>query len=412
MIKVAKFGGSSLANSEQFKKIKKIIFEDQTRKIIVVSAPGKQNKDDHKITDLLYLIYAHLKYGVDANNIFDIVKSRYVEIKTTLALDIDLEKEFAILKANLNQKISEEFLVSRGEYYNGKLDEQKTKDALINQFIKTKTIVIPGFYGSYPDGNIHLFSRGGSDVTGAVVAKALSAGLYENWTDVSGFLVADPKIVSHPKKIKEISYEELRELSYMGAHVLHEETIFPVQELEIPISIKNTNRPDDEGTIISSNCQDSSQIITGITGKKSYESITIIKKPKVPKIKVMRDVLAVLDKYHLDVEHIPSSIDTFSLIIEANDLVKKNYEVLADIKKIDAVQDVIIDTDIALIAVVGRNMATKPGISAKIFAIFGQNDINIKVIAQASQELSIIVGVSNHQFEKAIRAMYDCLVLQ
>lgn len=209
-------------------------------------------------------------------------------------------------------------------------------------------------------------------VTGAVVAKALSAGLYENWTDVSGFLVADPKIVSHPKKIKEISYEELRELSYMGAHVLHEETIFPVQELEIPISIKNTNRPDDEGTIISSNCQDSSQIITGITGKKSYESITIIKKPKVPKIKVMRDVLAVLDKYHLDVEHIPSSIDTFSLIIEANDLVKKNYEVLADIKKIDAVQDVIIDTDIALIAVVGRNMATKPGISAKIFAILGK----------------------------------------
>jgi len=444
MIKVAKFGGSSLANSEQFKKIKKIIFEDQTRKIIVVSAPGKQNKDDHKITDLLYLIYAHLKYGVDANNIFDIVKSRYVEIKTTLALDIDLEKEFAILKANLNQKISEEFLVSRGEYfcakllaeyigytfvdaknliyfdYNGKLDEQKTKDALINQFIKTKTIVIPGFYGSYPDGNIHLFSRGGSDVTGAVVAKALSAGLYENWTDVSGFLVADPKIVSHPKKIKEISYEELFGTlnwpyvngTYMGAHVLHEETIFPVQELEIPISIKNTNRPDDEGTIISSNCQDSSQIITGITGKKSYESITIIKKPKVPKIKVMRDVLAVLDKYHLDVEHIPSSIDTFSLIIEANDLVKKNYEVLADIKKIDAVQDVIIDTDIALIAVVGRNMATKPGISAKIFAIFGQNDINIKVIAQASQELSIIVGVSNHQFEKAIRAMYDCLVLQ
>lgn len=178
-----------------------------------------------------------------------------------------------------------------------------------------------------------FFQGGGSDVTGAVVAKALSADLYENWTDVSGFLVADPKIVSHPKKIKEISYEELRELSYMGAHVLHEETIFPVQELEIPISIKNTNRPDDEGTIISSNCQDSSQIITGITGKKSYESITIIKKPKVPKIKVMRDVLAVLDKYHLDVEHIPSSIDTFSLIIEANDLVKKNYEVLADIKK-------------------------------------------------------------------------------
>ena len=436
MIKVAKFGGSSLANGEQFKKIKNIILEDPSRSIIVVSAPGKKNKDDHKITDLLYLIYAHLKYGVDAKNIFDIVKSRYLEIKKTLSLKIDLEKEFTLLEVGLKQKISEEFLVSRGEYfcakllaeylgydfvdaknliyfnYDGKLDEQRTKDALVNQLIKTKKIVIPGFYGCYPDGNIHLFSRGGSDVTGAVVAKALSVDIYENWTDVSGFLVTDPKIVHNPKKIKEISYEELRELSYMGANVLHEETIFPVQELDIPINIKNTNHPEEEGTIISSKCRDSSQIITGITGKKSYESITIIKKPKVQKLKVIRDVLSVLDKYNINVEHIPSSIDSFSLIIEANYLVEKIYEVLAEIKKIDDVQDVIIDRDIALIAIVGRNMATKPGISAKIFSIFGQNDINIKVIAQASQELSIIVGVTNNQFEKAIRAIYDYLVLQ
>ena len=251
--------------------------------------------------------------------------------------------------------MSEEFLVSRGEYfcaklmaeylnydfvdakdivffnYEGKIDEQKTTDAVKKLFLISKKIVVPGFYGAYPDGSIHLFSRGGSDVTGAVLAKFTAATIYENWTDVSGFLVADPKIVHNPKKIREITYEELRELSYMGANVLHEDTIFPVQELDIPINIKNTNRPDEEGTVISSKCQDASQIITGITGKKLYESITIIKKPKASKIQVIQNVLDILEKYNINIEHIPSSIDTFSLIIERTSLAKQKYEIIAEI---------------------------------------------------------------------------------
>ena len=435
MIKVAKFGGSSLATSEQFKKIKDIIFKDKTRSVIVVSAPGKKDDSDHKITDLLYLIYAHIKYGVDCTKIFNIIKERYLEIKNNLGLKTAIEEEFLALEKSFSKTMSEEFLVSRGEYfcaklmaeylnydfvdakdivffnYEGKIDEQKTTDAVKKLFLISKKIVVPGFYGAYPDGSIHLFSRGGSDVTGAVLAKFTAATIYENWTDVSGFLVADPKIVDNPKKIREISYEELRELSYMGANVLHEDTIFPVQELDIPINIKNTNRPDEEGTVISSKCQDASQIITGITGKKLYESITIIKKPKASKIQVIQNVLDILEKYNINIEHIPSSIDTFSLIIERTSLAKQKYEIIAEIKKNDNVQDVIVDNDIALIAIVGRNMATKPGISAKIFSIFGQNDINIKVIAQASQELSIIIGVSNNQFEKAIKAVYDCLIV-
>ena len=294
--------------------------------------------------------------------------------------------------------------------YSGKVDNEKTDAAIKEVLAKYSKIVVPGFYGVYPDSKIHLLSRGGSDVTGSLLAKGADATIYENWTDVSGFLVTDPRIVDNPKQIKEISYEELRELSYMGANVLHEDTIFPVQELDIPINIKNTNSPLDEGTIIASNPKDTKQIITGIAGKKDYESITIIKKPKTEKLKVMREVLEVMAKYNINVEHMPSSIDTFSLIIESKKIAKHLYEVIYELKSLDDVMDVIIENDIALVAVVGRNMATKPGMSAKLFSIFGDNKINIKVIAQASQELSIIVGVENKDFEKAIKAIYDGLV--
>ena len=434
MQKVVKFGGSSLADSNQFKKVKNIIEQDPSRRIVVVSALGKRNKQDHKITDLLYLTGAHLKYGVDASSVFEIVKSRYLEVKEDLGLSIDLEKEFAIIESNFSSKIDEEYLVSRGEFlaaklmadylgftfvdaanliffdYDGKINENKIYDALQENLKDGKNIVVPGFYGSYPDGKIHLLSRGGSDVTGSILAKASSASIYENWTDVSGFLVTDPRIVTDPKQIKEISYEELRELSYMGANVLHEDTIFPVQELDIPINVKNTNRPLDVGTIITSNPLDTSEIITGIAGKKDYLSITIIKKQKTPKLIVIREVLDVLAKYNINVEHMPSSIDSFSLIINASEINKRLYEVIAEIKQLEEVTDVIVEQGIALVAVVGRNMALKPGISAKLFSIFGSNGINIKVIAQASQELSIIVGVENFQFEKAIKAIYAGLV--
>ena len=434
MQKVVKFGGSSLANATQFKKVKSIIEADSSRNFVVVSALGKRNKEDHKITDLLYLTAAHLKYSVDALSVFNIIKERYFEVKEELQLDIDLQSEFEEIESHFSKNIDEEYLVSRGEYlaakmmakylgykfvdakdiicfnFDGSINEELIKEKVQEVIKFNKKIVVPGFYGAYPDGNIHLLSRGGSDVTGSILASSTEATIYENWTDVSGFLVTDPRIVKDPKQIKQISYEELRELSYMGANVLHEDTIFPVQELEIPINIRNTNRPDDEGTIITSKCTDNSQIITGIAGKKNYESITIIKKQKVQKLTVMREVLDVLNKYKVNVEHIPSSIDTFSLIIESASLSKKLYEVIAELKKIENVQDVLIDNDIALVAIVGRNMATKVGMSAKLFSILGKNNINIKVIAQASQELSIIVGVQNSQFENAIKAIYDNLV--
>ena len=434
MQKVVKFGGSSLADANQFKKVKNIIDSDPSRRIVVVSALGKRNKSDHKITDLLFLTGAHLKYGVDAKSVCDIVKERYFEVKNDLNLSIDLEKEFKIIESKFSSNIDEEYLVSRGEYlaaklmasylgytfidaaeliffdYDGNINENKTKDVLKDILKDKKNIVVPGFYGTYPDGKIHLLSRGGSDVTGSILAKASSANIYENWTDVSGFLVTDPRIVNNAKQLKEISYEELRELSYMGANVLHEDTIFPVQELEIPINVKNTNSPEDSGTIITSNPKDTSQIITGIAGKKGFLSITIIKKQKKQKIEVIRKVLEVLAKYNVNVEHMPSSIDSFSLIIDSKEVNKRLYEVIAEIKSIDEITDVIVENDIALVAVVGRNMATKPGISAKIFSIFGTNKINIKVIAQASQELSIIVGVENAQFENAIKAIYEGLV--
>ena len=434
MQKVVKFGGSSLADANQFQKVKNIIQADSSRRIVVVSALGKRNKSDHKITDLLFLTGAHLKYGVDAKSVFNIVKERYFEVKKDLNLSIDLEKEFEIIESKFSSNIDEEYLVSRGEYlaaklmasylgftfvdaedliffdYDGNINEEKTIEALKEILKEKNNIVVPGFYGAYPDGKIHLLSRGGSDVTGSILAKASSATIYENWTDVSGFLVTDPRIVNNPKQIKEISYEELRELSYMGANVLHEDTIFPVQELEIPINVKNTNSPEDSGTIITSNPKDTSQIITGIAGKKGFLSITIIMKQKKQKIEVIRKVLDVLAKYNVNVEHMPSSIDSFSLIIDSKEVNKRLYELIAEIKSIDEITDVIVENDIALVAVVGRNMATKPGISAKIFSIFGTNKINIKVIAQASQELSIIVGVENAQFENAIKAIYEGLV--
>ena len=434
MQKVVKFGGSSLADSNQFKKVKSIIESDESRKIVVVSALGKRNKQDYKITDLLYLTAAHLKYGVDEQQVFSIVKERYFEVLNDLGLNVDLENEFNIIEKEFSKNIDEEYLVSRGEFlaaklmanflgytfvdakeliffdYDGNINESKTYDALQEVLKVYKRIVVPGFYGTYPDGKIHLLSRGGSDVTGSILAKASSATIYENWTDVSGFLVTDPRIVQDPKQIKEISYDELRELSYMGANVLHEDTIFPVQELDIPINVRNTNRPLDDGTIITSNPTDTKEIITGIAGKKDYLSITIIKKQKTQKLIVIREVLNVLAKYNINVEHMPSSIDSFSLIISSNEINKRLYEVVAEIKSLTEVTDVIVEQGIALVAVVGRNMALKPGMSAKLFSIFGNNGINIKVIAQASQELSIIVGVENSQFEKAITAIYNGLV--
>lgn len=433
MFKVVKFGGSSVASSEMFGKIKSIVESDLKRKVVVVSALGKRVSSDAKITDLLYLLKAHLQYGVDYTPILDQIKERYFGIKNELGLKVDIEKEFDEFEKIIKVDASEEFIVSRGEYlcaklmadylgfefvdakdlfffdYNGAIDQEKTDIAIAKNF-KGKGIVVPGFYGAYPSGQIKLFSRGGSDITGSLLARGIKAELYENWTDVSGILMADPRVVDNPKRITEITYDELRELSYMGAKVLHEETIFPITEMNIPIKILNTNRPQDEGTLITKSCTDKGEIITGISGKKGFVSLTVFENRGVKKINAISETLKVVKKYHLDVEQISASIDSFSLIIEKSTLEKCMYEVINDIKSLELVEKVKADEDIALVAVVGRNMVLKPGISGKIFAVFGEANINIKAIAQDTQELSIIVGVSNKDFNDAICAVYNKIV--
>lgn len=433
MIKVIKFGGSSVATDEMFKRIKAIVEADPKRKIVVVSALGKRQSSDAKITDLLYLLKAHIQYGVDYSTILDKIKERYVEIRNRLGLKVDVEKEFDNIENVVKNDCNEEFIVSRGEYlcaklmadylgydfvdakdlfffdYNGKINQKKTDKAIAKAY-KGNGMVVPGFYGSYPNGQIKLFSRGGSDITGSLLARGVNAELYENWTDVSGILMADPKIVENPKRIAEITYDELRELSYMGAKVLHEETVFPITEMNIPIRILNTNRPQDEGTLISKNCSAGGEIITGIAGKKGFTSLTVFETRGSKKVDALNSVLEVFKNYRIDVEQISAGIDSFSLIVEKSELEKCLYELINDLKSLETVEKVTIDDDIALVAVVGRNMVLKPGISGKIFAVFGEAKINIKAIAQDTQELSIIVGVSNNDFNNAINAVYNKIV--
>ena len=437
MLVVAKFGGSSVANATQFKKVKDIVLEKKPnyyRNVIIVSALGKKEKEDSKITDLLYLLHAHLKYNVPYTNILEMIKTRFYNVKNELSLKIDLEKEFNDLEKELTKDINEDFLVSRGEFitskmmaeylgyhfvdasevikfnYDGIIDTTKSYPLIEEAIKKYNKVVIPGFYGTYPNGVVKTFSRGGSDITGSLVAAAIHADFYENWTDVSGILMADPHIIKNSKTIKEITYAELRELSYMGASVLHEQTVFPVQKAGIPIKILNTNAPKDEGTIIREDCKSKDNVITGIAGKKNFTSFTITKRQEVNKLSAIQDVLAVFARFKINVEHIPSSIDSFSVIVPNSDIEKNLYDVVTEIKKNQDIQDVSIDNDIALIAVVGRNMVFKPGISGRIFGIVGNHNINIKMIAQGSQEINIIVGVSNKDFENTIVALYDNLV--
>lgn len=434
MIKVCKFGGSSLASSEQLAKVKDIIISDEKRRAIVVSAPGKRFKEDNKITDLLYLLCAHLKYGVDYSSIFSIIKDRYLSIRNELKIDLDLESEFNELEKSFSKNSNEEFIVSRGEYflaklfakyigfkfvdakdimkfnYDGTLNNDLSFKLIKKALEENEKIVIPGFYGAYPSGDIKLFPRGGSDVTGAIVASALEANIYENWTDVSGIKVCDPKIVNDPKQITEITYDELRELSYMGASVLHEETIFPVQELNIPINILNTNSPLDQGTIITKTCKDKKTIITGIAGKKDFTSFNITKSRSSNKIDLIRIVLDIFSKYDVNIEHIPTGIDSFSVVVDSSQVSKCYYDLIGELKNVDDINRLDVENEIALVAVVGRNMALKPGTSGKIFAILGNNKINIKMIAQGANEINIIVGVKNSDFEKTIKVIYDNMI--
>ena len=432
MLVVTKFGGSSLSSATQFQKVKNIVESDIKRKIVVVSALGKRSSDDTKITDLLYILHAHLKYSVSYSDIWDMIYSRYVEIKEKLNINYDIEQDLSDLYAELNKNISKDYLVSRGEYltaklmsaylgyefvdakdvilfdYSGNLNDELTQNKVKEAFDKYGNIVVPGFYGGYPNGEIHLLSRGGSDVTGSILAKCLQVSLYENWTDVSGVLAADPRIINNPKSIKEITYSELRELSYMGANVLHEETVFPVRSLNIPINLKNTNDPLHPGTLIKNDCTDKENMITGIAGKKDFISFDIVKNHMSNEIGFLRKALSIFEKYNVSIDHIPSGIDSFSVICSQNNVNKYKYEIIADIKK-ELNADVIVD-ELALVAIVGRNMNGKSGICGKIFTTLGNLGINVKIIAQGPSELSIIIGVSTKDYDKALKELYNNLI--
>ena len=435
MLKVAKFGGSSLAGAEQFRRVKEIVEADPSRMCVVVSAAGKRNGNDSKITDLLYLTHAHINYGVSHEDIFSLIEQRYYGIRDELGLKCDLESEFARLRAKLNQDISVDYLVSRGEYltallmseylgyefldaadcvffsYDGQIDYEQTYSAIAARAVKHPRFVMPGFYGALPNGRIKVMTRGGSDISGAIVANALDADIYENWTDVSGILMADPRVVENPRPISYVSYQELRELSYMGASVLHEESILPVKEKNIPLNIRNTNRPMDPGTMIMETVDESmvknKRLITGIAGRKSFTVLTIFKKHISTDTSIVRRTLEMLENYKVEVEHITLGVDSFNVVMPSSQIRDRIYDLISDIKQQLRPDRIKTVEDIALIACVGRRMVSVPGSSAKLFGALGEKNINIRMIAQGSEEISIIVGVDNKDYDLTIRTLYD-----
>ena len=432
---VVKFGGSSLASAKQFKKVADIIRADKGRKYVVPSAPGKRNDKDEKVTDLLYQCYDAASQGKSYKKILDKIRERYEEIIDGLHLNVNLDHEFQTIEENFVAGIGRDYAASRGEYLNGILmaaylgipfidaaevvffDEygnflaEETNRELEERLAHTERAVIPGFYGSKKDGQICTFSRGGSDITGSIVARAIHADLYENWTDVSGFLVADPRIVDDPEVIETITYKELRELSYMGASVLHEDAIFPVRKEGIPIHIRNTNRPEDRGTlIVESTCRKPRHTITGIAGKKGFCSINIEKAMMNSEVGFGRKVLSVFEQYGISFEHMPSGIDTMTIFVHQSEFEDYEQSVIAGIHRAVNPDVVELESDLALIAVVGRGMRSNRGTAGRIFSALAHARVNIKMIDQGSSEWNIIIGVKNDDFETAIRAIYDIFV--
>ncbi|QWT17833.1 aspartate kinase [Collinsella sp. zg1085] len=433
MIKIAKFGGSSVADAEQFKKIRAIVSSDTDRRFVVVSACGRRGKGDSKVTDLLYLVSAHLNYQVSCDDLLADIESRYVSIAEELGLSYPIHQEFAAFAKDARAgRLSTECLVSRGEYFTARLMAEYLElpfldaaevicfhhDGTLNwELTETKIrerapqggFVLPGFYGATRDGQIKLLDRGGGDISGAILAKCLHADLYENWTDVSGFLSADPRIVDNPDSIGRITYSEMRELSYMGASVLHEEAIFPVREADIPIVIKNTNRPNDPGTVIreSAGASDTEPIITGITGKRDFVAVHVMKSHMCDEVGVLRQTLSVFERYRVSVEHIPTGIDSFAVVVQGKDVKDSLWSIVADIKRDVQPDEIKVSDKLALISTVGRNMVGRPGVSGSLFAALGQEGISIRMIAQGSEEINIIVGVHDDDFGRAIRAIYS-----
>ncbi len=435
MKKVVKFGGSSLASAKQFKKAGDIIRADRARRYVVPSAPGKRNKNDEKVTDLLYACYDAASTGAPYGKIFSRIKERYNQIIEGLELNLNLDFEFDRIEKNFIAAAGRDYAASRGEYLNGIImshylgydfidaadviffDEngtflsEKTNAELAERLSHSERAVIPGFYGAKPDGSIHTFSRGGSDITGSIVARAIHADLYENWTDVSGFLVTDPRLVENPVPIETITYKELRELAYMGASVLHEDAIFPVRREGIPINIRNTNRPDDPGTlIVESTCRKPRYVITGIAGKKGFCSITIEKAMMNSEIGFGRKVLDVFEKNGISFEHMPSGIDTMTIFVHQSEFQDYEQSVIAGIHRAVQPDSIELESDLALIAVVGRGMKSARGTAGRIFSALAHARVNVKMIDQGSSELNIIIGVKNDDFETAVRAIYDIFI--
>ena len=435
MKKVVKFGGSSLASAEQFKKVGEIIQADHCRRYVVPSAPGKRSSSDTKVTDMLYSCYNLAIREKKFTGLLDEIRARYQEIIDGLELDLSLDHEFEMIRENFSRKIGRDYAASRGEYLNGiimanylgfcfidaaevirfdadgNLDDEKTNELLALRLEGEEFAVIPGFYGAKEDGTIVTFSRGGSDITGSLVARAVMADLYENWTDVSGFLIADPRIVKNPKSIETITYRELRELSYMGATVLHEDAIFPVRKEGIPINIRNTNAPQDRGTlIVESTCRQPKYTITGIAGTDGFAAVTIEKAMMNSEIGFCRKVLEEFDKNGISIEHMPSGIDTMTIFVHKDEFEEKEQQVLSGIHKAVNPDHIELESDLALIAIVGRGMRSTRGTAGRIFSALAHAHINVKMIDQGSSELNIIVGVRHDDFKNAIRALYQIFV--
>ena len=436
MKKVVKFGGSSLASAEQFRKVGDIIREEEDRKYVIPSAPGKRFTGDTKVTDMLYECYRMAEEGEDFKGQLKNIKARYDEIISGLELSLSLDSEFKTIEDNFKKHLGENYAASRGEYLNGIImadylgfafidaadviffkedgtwDEEKTKKVMEEELSKHDRAVIPGFYGSLPNGTIKTFSRGGSDITGSIVAQAVHADVYENWTDVSGFLIVDPRIINNPVGIETITYRELRELSYMGASVLHEDAIFPVRKEGIPINIRNTNAPADQGTwIVESTCQKSKYTITGIAGKKGFCSINIEKDMMNTEIGFGRKVLSVFEENGISFEHMPSGIDTLTVFVHQDHFMDKEQQVVTGIHRLAKPDTIDIEADLALIAVVGRGMKSTRGTAGRVFSALAHAKVNVKMIDQGSSELNIIIGVRNEDFEAAIEAIYNIFVL-
>ena len=428
---MTKFGGSSLSNATQFEKVKQIVQADSKRRVVVPSAPGKSKEEKHKVTDLLLMCYQLASHKLNVEEIFGIIEKRFLEIRDDLKLDFEIEKDLVKVKNEIANGADSDFCASRGEYLNGKLlsnylgfkfidatdviflkngkpDMEKSLKSIAEKINPEDKVVVPGFYGLNAEGEIETFSRGGSDITGAVMAAGMSAEIYENWTDVSGFLIADPKIVEENSPIDVVTYGELRELSYMGAPVLHEESVFPVKEKKIPIKVLNTNRPQDAGTLIVPDdfSKLKNKVITGISGKKNFTVIRVEKVHMSDDLSFYRKLISVFETNDIQIEHMPTSVDTISVVVQSSKIEGRENKIKEEIFIYCDPDDIVISKGMAIIAVVGRGMIKAKGTGALIFSALAESGINIRMISQGSGEMNIIIGVENEDFEKAIKAVY------